>query len=70
MPCPRYGGRDSSWAADNRRRGYPVAIQYQEHLPNAPYGLKGPSGEDLPLSVITRDLWHLFYQNQMQINGA
>ncbi|MGY2200287.1 acid phosphatase [Pseudomonas gingeri] len=49
---------------------YPVETQYQENLPNAPYALKGPSGEDLPLGVVTRDLWHVFYQNQMQINGG
>src|ERR1700712_3867844 len=49
---------------------YATGVQYQENLPNAPYALKGPSGEDLPLSVVTRDLWHVFYQNQMQINGG
>lgn len=49
---------------------YPTGLQYQENLPNAPFALKGPSGEDLPLGVVTRDLWHVFYQNQMQINGG
>ncbi|MBD8596100.1 acid phosphatase [Pseudomonas sp. CFBP 8772] len=49
---------------------YATGMQYQENLPNAPFPLKGPSGEDLPLSVVTRDLWHVFYQNQMQINGG
>ncbi|WDG57079.1 acid phosphatase [Pseudomonas chlororaphis] len=49
---------------------YPVGTQYQEHLPNAPFALKGPDGEDLPLGLVTRDLWHVFYQNQMQINGG
>ena len=49
---------------------YPSGVQYQEHLPNAPYPLKGPHGEDLPLGLVTRDLWHVFYQNQMQINGG
>ncbi|MES2071102.1 MAG: acid phosphatase [Pseudomonadota bacterium] len=39
-------------------------------LPNAPYALKDAEGQPLPESVITRDLWHLFYQNQMQINGG
>ncbi|GFM88996.1 acid phosphatase [Pseudomonas cichorii] len=47
---------------------YPAGVQYQENLPNAPFPLKGPHGEDLPLSLVTRDLWHVFYQNQMQIN--
>ncbi|KPA96028.1 MULTISPECIES: acid phosphatase [Pseudomonas] len=49
---------------------YPVDTQFQENLPNAPYALKGPNGEDLPLGLVTRDLWHVFYQNQMQINGG
>ncbi|UZJ62156.1 acid phosphatase [Pseudomonas sp. KU26590] len=49
---------------------YATGVQYQENLPNAPFPLKGPSGEDLPLSIVTRDLWHVFYQNQMQINGG
>jgi acid phosphatase len=49
---------------------YPAGQQYQPQLPNAPFALKGPKGEHLPLSLITHDLWHVFYQNQMQINGG
>lgn len=49
---------------------YAGGQQYQTHLPNAPFALKGPNGEPLPLSLVTRDLWHVFYQNQMQINGG
>ncbi|WPP00638.1 acid phosphatase [Pseudomonas sp. HR96] len=49
---------------------YATGQQYQENLPNAPYALKGPNQEELPLSLVTRDLWHVFYQNQMQINGG
>lgn len=49
---------------------YPSEVQFQEKLPNAPFALKGPNAEDLPLSLVTRDLWHVFYQNQMQINGG
>ncbi|AZE87425.1 acid phosphatase [Pseudomonas orientalis] len=49
---------------------YPSAVQFQENLPNAPFALKGPNAEDLPLSLVTRDLWHVFYQNQMQVNGG
>lgn len=49
---------------------YPNGTQYQQNLPNAPFALKGPQGEDLPMGVVTRDLWHVFYQNQMQINGG
>jgi acid phosphatase len=39
-------------------------------LPNAPFKLIDLDGQPLPEGVITRDLWHLFYQNQMQINGG
>ncbi|WP_339940183.1 alkaline phosphatase family protein, partial [Undibacterium luofuense] len=39
-------------------------------LENAPFTLKDETGKPLPESVITRDLCHLFYQNQMQINGG
>jgi acid phosphatase len=39
-------------------------------LPNAPFKLSTPQGKPLPEAVITNDLWHLFYQNQMQINGG
>jgi len=39
-------------------------------LPNAPFKLVDTEGKPLPEAVITRDLWHLFYQNQMQINGG
>ncbi|MCP1467117.1 acid phosphatase [Pseudomonas sp. S3E17] len=49
---------------------YPSEVQFQENLPNAPFALKGPNAEDLPLSLVTRDLWHVFYQNQMQINDG
>lgn len=49
---------------------YEVGQQYQTNLPNAPFVLKGPKGEALPLGLVTRDLVHAFYQNQMQINGG
>jgi acid phosphatase len=39
-------------------------------LPNAPYALKDLEGRPLPEGLVTRDLWHRFYQNQMQINGG
>ncbi|MGI4861678.1 MAG: acid phosphatase [Janthinobacterium lividum] len=49
---------------------YRKGEQYQIRQPNAPFALKGPRGEALPLSIVTHDLWHVFYQNQMQINGG
>ena len=39
-------------------------------LPNAPFALQTPEGDPLPHGVVTRDLIHAFYQNQMQINGG
>jgi len=49
---------------------YKAGQQYQTNLPNGPFPLRGPNGENLPLSLVTHDLWHVFYQNQMQINGG
>jgi phospholipase C len=40
------------------------------HLPNRPFAMDDPSGLNTPDTVITRDLWHRFYQNQMQIDGG
>nr|WP_062233893.1 acid phosphatase [Aureimonas sp. N4] len=49
----------------------PVINETQtEHLPNAPFALDDPKGFDLSLGTITRDLWHRFYQEQMQIDGG
>jgi acid phosphatase len=36
-------------------------------LANKPFALKDGDGQALPLSVVTRDLTHRFYNNQMQI---
>ena len=49
----------------------PAVTQAQtEHLPNAPFAIDDPKGFNTPLGVTTRDLWHRFYQNQMQIDGG
>src|SRR5436190_16669182 len=48
----------------------PVTQAETEHLPNAPFAADDPKGFDQPLYTATRDLWHRFYQNQMQINGG
>jgi len=39
-------------------------------LANAPFAINDPTGFNTPMSVITRDLYHRFYENQMQINGG
>lgn len=41
-----------------------------QHLPNGPFKLQDAEGKPLPEGVITRDLVHAFYHNQMQINGG
>jgi acid phosphatase len=48
----------------------PVTQAQTEHLPNMPFAIDDPNGFNTPLSVITHDLWHRFYQNQMQIDGG
>ena len=40
------------------------------NMPNAPFALHDGDGNPLPEGLVTRDLCHLFYQNQMQINGG
>jgi acid phosphatase len=39
-------------------------------LANAPFALRIPGGDLLPHGLVTRDLVHAFYHNQMQINGG
>jgi acid phosphatase len=41
-----------------------------QHLPNAPFKLADAAGKPLPEGIVTRDLVHAFYHNQMQINGG
>ncbi|MGH8182838.1 MAG: acid phosphatase [Rhodanobacteraceae bacterium] len=39
-------------------------------LPNAPWLLRTPAGEPLPHALVTASPIHVFYRNQMQINGG
>jgi acid phosphatase len=53
----------------------PVVTQQQSvGLPNAPYSIERaftPQAQvTLSTTTITRDLWHRFYENQMQIDGG
>ncbi len=48
----------------------PITEAQTAHLPNRPFAIDGPQSFSAPMTVITRDLWHRFYQNQMQINGG
>jgi acid phosphatase len=53
----------------------PVVTQQQSvGLPNAPYsiehGFTAQSQSTLSTATVTRDLWHRFYEHQMQIDGG
>jgi acid phosphatase len=53
----------------------PVVTQQQSAgLPNAPYSIEhaftAQSGATLSTSTVTRDLWHRFFEHQMQIDGG
>lgn len=51
-------------------RNYQVNQDDLLGLANAPWALRTGSGEPLPHGVVTRDLVHNFYNNQLQINGG
>ncbi|RAO74576.1 acid phosphatase [Dyella jiangningensis] len=51
-------------------RSYQVMEDDLKGLPNAPWVLRTGGGEPLPHGVVTRDLVHRFYDNQLQINGG
>ncbi|CAB3753685.1 acid phosphatase [Paraburkholderia humisilvae] len=40
------------------------------NLPNSPFAINDPAGFNTPISTTTRDLYHRFYENQMQIDGG
>jgi acid phosphatase len=53
----------------------PVVTQQQSTgLPNGPYSIEhaftAQSGATLSTSTVTRDLWHRFFEHQMQIDGG
>ena len=48
----------------------PVTQAETEHMPNRPFAIDDPKGLNTSLGVVTHDLWHRFYQNQMQIDGG
>ncbi|MDB5960054.1 MAG: acpA [Massilia sp.] len=49
---------------------YLIKEEQIDGLPNAPFMLKDLEGKPLPEGLVTRDLVHRFYTNQMQINGG
>ncbi|GAA0904043.1 acid phosphatase [Rothia nasimurium] len=66
---PIWGGMVPESQTVNHRV-YKVAEKDLTDLPNAPWALRMPDGEPLPHGVVTRDLVHAFYNNQLQINGG
>ena len=49
----------------------PVITQAQtDNMANQPFAIDASNGYNASIGVTTRDLWHRFYQNQMQINNG
>ncbi len=60
-----------TWGGVTAAGQTPVVTQAQSAgLPNRPFPIETAFGVDLPQSVVTRDLYHRFYENQMQIDGG
>src|SRR4029077_11479828 len=60
-----------AWGGLTAKNATPVVPPAQTaHLPNRPFAIDDPKGLNSPATVTTRDLWHRFYQNQMQIDGG
>ena len=53
-----------------QHREYQIGPDDLAAIPNGAFALKTPDGDPLPHGLVTRDLIHAFYQNQMQINGG
>ena len=69
------GSLPQTWGGVTAAGQSPVVTQAQSAgLPNAPFsietGFRAGSGATLAQGTITRDLYHRFYENQMQINGG
>lgn len=58
----------SKQIADHRE--FAIAQADLPAYPNAPFALTTPEGDPLPHGLVTRDLVHSFYNNQLQINGG
>jgi acid phosphatase len=66
---PIWGGLAPQAQVVNQRH-YQIGEQAITGLPNRPFALHTPDGAPLPHGVVTRDLVHRFYENQLQINGG
>ncbi|SAK91880.1 acid phosphatase [Caballeronia glebae] len=71
MPAlPKIWGGLVPQAQEVDGKRYAITEQQIADLRNAPFQIADAHGAPLPNSVITRDLVHRFYQNQMQINAG
>ncbi|BAO88795.1 acid phosphatase [Caballeronia cordobensis] len=71
MPTlPKIWGGLVPQAQDVDGKRYAITEPQIAGLRNAPFQIMDAQGAPLPNSVITRDLVHRFYQNQMQINAG
>ena len=64
-----------SWGGVTASGSVPVVTQQQSAgLPNAPFSIEHAytpqSGSTLSTASVTRDLWHRFFEHQMQIDGG
>ena len=60
-----------SWGGLSGKGVTPVVSEAQtQHMPNELYAIDDPKGLNLPFDKETRDFWHRFYQEQMQIDGG
>ncbi|TCA74323.1 hypothetical protein E0H62_15975 [Rhizobium leguminosarum bv. viciae] len=60
-----------AWGGLTAKGVSPAVTEAQSaHLANASFAIDDPKGFAEAPSVITRDLWHRFYQEQMQIDGG
>lgn len=66
---PIWGGMVPHEQTVNHRT-YKIGEKDITGLPNAPWALRAADGTPLPHGVVTRDLVHAFYNNQLQINGG
>jgi len=60
-----------TWGGATAAGQSPVVTQAQSaNLPNQPFQIDSQQGLGIAASVVTRDLVHRFYNNQMQIDGG
>ena len=60
-----------SWGGLSAKDVTPAITEAQTlHFPNKPYLIDDPKGLNFPFEKPSRDLWHRFYQEQMQIDGG